>query len=499
MKLITPMPRRASATNTSLPVSAFLFYVLIVGAAVAVLHPVLAIFLGILPLSALLFNRAFVFQAPLRLLHFLFVAAMVLFILWPRYLAFNFGGPDLTPARLVYATLLGIWAGALVSPAFRRDLWSAIRESKFWIWLAVAYFVLRLFSSFFSDAPGLSLYQIANELFTAVLILPIVLSIYRHPPQIESMAFWIFLASVVVAGLAIVEWTLSRTLFSNVSIPGMRVDSEWLQNAVMDKVRAGKYRAQSTFSHPLLLAEFMMFALPLSLYVAAGKGFWMRSLGVAGLFLCLAGAVVTGSRSTLIALPPMMLLAVVVLATRQRLADGRTSALGIFILFCTLVGLFGFAVLFTFDFVSPELVTGRSALEVSSTTTRLQMLQQGVPLILERPLLGYGPGLSAYLAGVKSSLGLTIDSYYLSLALDSGLVCLIIFVLLTAGVAIKGFVSATRDSSSLGLLKGMMGVSLIGMLIIKSILSTPHNAPLIFLCIALILVPGANQHIARKR
>jgi hypothetical protein len=492
--------RRQSAGSFGV-LAAFFFYVCLVGAAVAVLPLYIAALLGILPLSALLFNQSLTFKAPLRLLHWSFVAAMVLFILWPRYLAFNFGGPDLTPARLAYVVLLGIWAGALISPEFRRSLWGTFHLERRWILLIGAYIILRLVSCFFSDGVGLSFYQTANELFTALLLVPIILSIYRDRSRLESLIFWIFSAALLVACLAIIERIVSHTLFAGVTIPGMNIDSVWLQQAITDKVREGRYRAQSTFSHPLLLAEFMVFAIPLSFYFISRKGFWTTFVGVVGLLLFVAGAVLSGSRSSLVAIPPMVVMAIVLFSFRSQ-GSGRLSVSAIIMLLTlAMLGLCAFTLLASGE-IDLRVITGRSTLEIASTNTRLQMISRGIPLIAERPLVGYGPGLAGYILGIANAAGtITIDNYYLSLALESGVPTLLIFLILFFGVSGKGYLCAMSLRTDSGLLKGLLSISLVGMLIVKSILSIPHNLPLLVLCVAIILLPAQSDvaHLERAR
>lgn len=480
--------RKPSSSSSLIVIIGFLIYVAVLVMSIAILPLAMAIILGLLPLTFLFLNQTFDFQPPLSSLHGLFVSAIVLFILWPRYLAFNLGGPDITPSRVAYALLLLLWVVALLSPTFRRDLVTSLREVRGWLWLVVIYVLLRIISCFFSIAPQLSFYLIANELLTAVLILPIAISVYRNRSRLESLAQWLLLAGVVVALLAISEIALGHTLFANISLPGMRVDSEWLEQAVMDKVRGGRYRAQSTFSHPLLLAEFMMFMLPFSMYFIVHRKLIWRFIGAFSLLLFIAGALLTGSRSALVAIPPIILMAVVLLSMRK--SDSFVGgALWIVTLMALGLGALISVVMWVSGSIDFSLLTGKSTLEMSSTNARVLMLARGLPLVADHPLVGFGPGLGGYVLGInKASGAITIDNFYLSMALDSGVPAMLAFMALAIGLAGRGYLSSLRNLSDEGLLTGMLSISVTGVLIVKSILSIPHNAPLLYLALALITV-----------
>jgi len=467
---------------------AIVFYALFVSAALIFLSPLISVIFCILPFGLFIFNRTWAFHPPLKSLHILFVCAIVIFILWPRYLAFNFGGPDITPSRILYALLLCLWSLSFASPIYRREFLATLRGIKIWLVMLIVYILLRIISCFFSSAPIFSFYLIANELLTAVLIFPIVISIYKKRDRIRSLFIWLFLAGIVVALMTIVEATISRTLFANISLPGMRVDNQWLESMLMDKVRGGKYRAQSTFSHPLLLAEFMVFALPFAIYFMAHNRFILRLVGLFGFVLFVVAAIATGSRSALVAIPIVVLLSIATLSTRQK----RTFEGGAFWIITILAICFGLItciVLLTTGTVDLRIITGKGAEEAASSTMRVLMLSRGLPLIGEHPLVGYGPGLAGYTLGFgKSSGAITIDNFYLSISLETGLPALFIFVLLAFGLAFKGYYYSFQNATLEGLMAGMLGISVLGMLIVKSILSIPHNAPLLFMALALIVV-----------
>ena len=83
---------------------------------------------------------------------------------------------------------------------------------------------------------------------------------------------------------------------------------------------------------------------------------------------------------------------------------------------------------------------------------------------------------------------ISIDSYYLSLVLDSGVPALVAFVLLLSYFVFKGLRCSLTNRSDAALLAGMFSISVLGMLVMKLILSLSQNLPLLYLACAMILV-----------
>jgi hypothetical protein len=114
------------------------------------------------------------------------------------------------------------------------------------------------------------------------------------------------------------------------------------------------------------------------------------------------------------------------------------------------------------------------------------MLNRGLAALDSHPVQGYGPGMAASKIGrLPGASGLTIDSYFLSVALDSGYLGLLLFsssmliVLyrgMRAGVGALGVPSWTLIALSTGILAS---------LIVKLVLSLVDNEELLFLLIAM--------------
>jgi O-antigen ligase len=139
--------------------------------------------------------------------------------------------------------------------------------------------------------------------------------------------------------------------------------------------------------------------------------------------------------------------------------------------------------------ISLEMVAGTSAAEEGSTLARMVMFEQGGSLVFDQPLLGYGPGRAAVTLGFLPGFSvLTIDSYYLTVALESGLPGLLLFITLLGYPIIKGWIGSVRFSGRDRVRIVTITFTLIGFSVIKSVLSLTENFDTAFLLIALLFI-----------
>jgi hypothetical protein len=132
---------------------------------------------------------------------------------------------------------------------------------------------------------------------------------------------------------------------------------------------------------------------------------------------------------------------------------------------------------------------GTTAEERISSMARVIMLEKGIPLIEAQPVVGYGVGLGGYTLGFVGEGGmLTLDNYYLLLALDSGLLALMIFCLMLVWTGKKLITALTLQQRNYSTRLAALALSVIGIAIFQTILGTTHNFPLLFLLLATMIV-----------
>jgi O-antigen ligase len=242
----------------------------------------------------------------------------------------------------------------------------------------------------------------------------------------------------------------------------------------------------STFTHPLTFGEYLALSLPLAAYlVGYSSTRWQRLLGLGALPAMLAGLYLTHTRSPLIAAGVAVILLVAFLGIRA-LRQQRSFAISVAGAF-SLIAL-AFAAFAMLGIVT-ELILGRNAAETGSSIDRLIMLERGTNLILAEPITGYGAGMAAFTLGYLPGLTtLTIDNFYLSLGLESGLPGLALFLFLLGYPILKGFYASLRMPGQDGARISVIITALIGFAVVKSVLSLTDNLDAVFLLIALLAI-----------
>jgi hypothetical protein len=156
---------------------------------------------------------------------------------------------------------------------------------------------------------------------------------------------------------------------------------------------------------------------------------------------------------------------------------------GIFLACITIVAII-LTIVLSFPFVK-NLVTGRTKDEMDSSKGRFVQLQTSIPLIFKKPLMGYGPNPSGIIARFISNA--SIDNYYLVLALESGLITLILFIYIFIHFIRLSIIMCYELSGFPKALTNILGLSLISFVTFKTMLSIGDLFPLIFLSFAMLI------------
>jgi O-antigen ligase len=159
-----------------------------------------------------------------------------------------------------------------------------------------------------------------------------------------------------------------------------------------------------------------------------------------------------------------------------------------------LLGVIGFGCVIGLIMLSHQahdMVLGGAA-QSSSTDARYLQWAAGTPFIKSNPITGHGFGM-----GGSIIQDYTLDSYILSLVLETGIPGLIFFVgllLLPVWYGLRNYLS---DMSESGALAGALACSFIGFILNRLVLSQRENHMLIFSLLAIVIV--LNYESARKR
>ena len=128
------------------------------------------------------------------------------------------------------------------------------------------------------------------------------------------------------------------------------------------------------------------------------------------------------------------------------------------------------------------LVKGRSTAETGSSQARVIMLERGQKLLADQPVQGYGSGLAALQIGLlPGQRSLTIDSYFLTVAIESGYVGLGLFALGWLAVAARGALAGMKAAGVGSWVLITLVTAIVASLIVKTVLSLTNNLDLLYL------------------
>lgn len=472
----------------------FTLYVALAAATTVILPPAAALFL--LPPLAVLWTKAPEARATPRHLAFtLILVAAVLLAVWPVYIFVKLGPmPILTPPRIVLYAVSAMWIYDMAVSRLRRAQFAlAVRRSRAITGSVFGIFALGLVSLPLAEGKALAVPEFFRQ--TMIWLIPFcaVLTYCRRERDFERLVKAFVLGAVIVAGIAIIE-AATQQLMAIVLSPLIQGDAIWLQNVQEQKIRDGFFRAQASHTHPLSLGEHMAFVAPFALaFAARAKESRTRWLWAAAFLLILLGAVATNSRGAAlgmtIALGLMAVIFIVRFFRKQQAARFRP-----------LVGLATALLLAASPIIAVgthAMVSGKGGASASnSTQSRLDQMEQAWPKIMKRPVLGYGTGRSSRILGFWGQT-LTIDNYYLTLALDFGFPGPLAFLAMLVAFGISGMKRAITAAPSMTAIYLACAASAASIVISRTITSQTGNLAMIFVLIAAFA--GASVASASRR
>lgn len=368
---------------------------------------------------------------PLDVCILLFVS---LYSMFPSYLGMRVAGvifnmPRALTMVMITLILIEIAANRCTIPRISR----VCRHSGGSLLLVAGYLGFRFASAFASDDAGMSFNAVISEIITSSVFLYIGIYFVRALDRFDKLIVAIVVAGGVICVIGMVEAAIQRNIVA-AAFPMMEVtDDDYLRIALAEKLR-GTYRVQSTFFHPLAFASYLVLLIPLGIYCvqraknAGTKAFFFAVLGVMGV-----DASYTGSRAAL------LVMAIIALVYWTRFSLNLLNkppyvrrAVGITNL-CIIAVVVVCAVP-----VAQHLVKGKSQDEQSSSSGRLVQLEKGGEAVLENPVLGVGPRMAGKFAGIKDRYGDTVDNWYLTVVVESGLGALFCFVGILTAIVLMG-------------------------------------------------------------
>ncbi|KRB45289.1 O-antigen ligase [Phenylobacterium sp. Root700] len=421
---------------------------------------------------------------------FLF-AFLICLVLWPRYLALALPGlPWITTIRLTGVPLVFILLiSASISSEFRVKM-VAILNSTPAIWKILCVFlVVQILTIPFAKAPFTTINRVINAQISWTAIFFAACYVFSKPGRAERWFALMWVLALSVGVLAVIERPIGHVPWAGHIPSFLKVEDDSVARILVGGVRmyGGGYRVQGPFTTSLGLAEFMALSLPFVMHFAVGQY---------RLAIRLAAAISV----------PFLIYIIL-------LTDSRLGLLGAFAAFLAYVlirallewrrrrdslippaVLFGFPALLTAVIASTFLV-GRIRSRIwggqyqSSNEGRMEQISAGIPKILHQPI-GHGMNNAGPVLGWVQPNGLlTIDVYYLAVALDYGIVGFFAFFgFFSLGIS-KGFKQAllTDEKGTDFSLLVPLTVGLITWILIKAVFADEGNHAIAFMMMGMIV------------
>jgi hypothetical protein len=431
-------------------------------------------------------------SGPVGALRWLFFAFLIGITVWPDYIALDVSWlPWITVRRLISAPLAVILLICLsVSKQFRDEVINVLKVEPLVTRLFIGFVALQIISIAFSDDKGVSFDKFLTAQFSWTAIFIAGCYVFRKPGSVAkwSAILCLTLVPIFIAGLF--EWRASQLPWAGHIPSFLAVGDESVQRTLQGSTRAatGEYRVKTIHSTPLGFAEYLALTTPFLVhYVVGSFSFQVRFVALAALSVTLAMIVFTDSRFGLAGFLLAIILYVGVYAGfRWRHSKGSIFSPAIVLSYPLIFSAF---VASTFLVRRMELLVWGGGATKASTEARETQMTEGLQLLFKNPF-GTGIGRGAEALGFRSPTGiLTIDTYYILIALEYGVIGFFVYYTMFVWAGSKAYLRLFFGGPLDGEGKYLIPISiaLTNFLVIKSVFSQEANHPIAFMLLAMIM------------
>jgi len=431
--------------------------------------------------------------APTQTMERMLFALFAALVAWPNYLAITLPGvPWITVSRLIGTPMVILFLVSLSSfSPFRRELAAVLKDSP-WVWRCVLIFtVLQGVSIAFTQQYGVSISKYFVHLTNETTAFFLCAYLFRRPGRAETWAAMLWGMAIFVGLIGIREFREERVLWAGHVPSFLLPNDETVMRILAGSSRAttGAYRAQSVFTTSLGFSELMALAIPFPLHFAASKSYrlWIRLAGAASIPFMVVVILDTGSRLGLLGFFLGTMIYLFFWALRlQRANRGSLMAPTI---------LLAYPALFS-AFIALSFLVGRIKAKVwgmgqydDSNQARIDQWNMGIPKIITHPF-GHGVGTAGEVLGFHNLAGtLTIDSYYLAVILDYGIIGFISFfsIFVVSALHAGRYSLRITDDDRDGAFLLPLAASVVSFLAMKTFFAQDDNNPIVFMMVGIIV------------
>lgn len=378
--------------------------------------------------------------------------------------------PDMSFVRFFLLLLaISLIAGLVFDGKFKRYAFGIFKDLKVPVFFVSLYLLWLFIASLLSPSGIATIFAAIRDAMYFAVPFFAALFCLRSLKDIQTIALVVAVSAMISGGIGIFEYTTGFSLYGELTAG----DSPW--NTLNEHEYKG---ALSTFPHPLAFGAFLVGSLILSTLLLVGTPSGVM-VGSAAIFVAVAGIIASSSRGALAGLAAAMAWFGILQAQALYRRVKRSQKVVAFIVITLPIVLITVS---TVTYVGFKLIKGSNVQQEGSSAMRVLQMQLAVPKISERPILGYGAGKAAEVLGMKAN---TVDVYYLTVALESGLLGLLFFLWMLVYYFARS-VSAFRVSGHKYFL--IMSMFFVAEGVQLLVLSLKQAIPLLYVGFALLLV-----------
>ena len=414
----------------------------------------------------------------------LLVAFVGFSIAWPNYLAFNLPGlPWITPTRVTLFWLVAVFVlNFSTSREMRQEIRDAVSVMPRHMKIFWAFWFATTFALIFSGRFTVTINRyVNNQIYWTMIFFVTVLAATRpgFTMRVAKMLLW---STIIVLIYTLYEAKSQRVFWIDHLPSFLKIDPEVIEGVMEAQARAGteRYRVRGPYIIALYFSEFLTMAFPFFVHATAHARRFIPFLALAAAtFGLMVLMYFTDARSAIVGMLVVFSVYPLFIAA-QLLAKKNRSIVGSAIVYGYPAIMIMLAFIIVFWRRAHVMVLGGGQHQ-SSSDARDQQWAMAWPKLASHPF-GYGTGYGNEVLGYVTPSGKgTVDSYYLTVMLDSGYLALPLFILLflvPAYVAFLYFRDAKSDETKL---LAPFSLALINFTIVKGVLSTEHTMPLAFI------------------
>jgi hypothetical protein len=417
----------------------------------------------------------------------------------PYYYTVQFSGlPWISARRLAtFCLIVPFLVAVAASSDVRRNIMVRVRASLPVFICALGFLIMVMLSIFTSMIPTESASGLADLILSSYVPFFAMIYIAKDNDDIVFILKIICVCALFNTAGGALNFLLHRNFFFDIIPPGLR-DALVANNPTLQALlpspthfRHGLYRSESTFVTPLSFGEFEIIVIPIGLFFAMHRDNLVEKvLGWAVVFGGIIGIFCSGSRGGWLGAITALPIFIAIWSMRKL----KTSKASLAPAISGLIGLLFFGGIIGAINLSHgfhDMVLG-GASEANSTQARYDQWFSAIPYIKSNPITGHGFNM-----GGSIFQDYTIDSYILSLVLETGVPSLIFFMGMVLLPIWYGLRSYLADMSEYGALAGALACSFIAFAENRLVLSQKENHMLIFSLLAIVIV--ANYERVRSQ